>query len=483
MGEIDRLADVVDRVANEQPIYRTGTIKDLRAAAKALRALSAEPPAKEAITGAQVWDIIRERTFSYQETDTPRQAFDRTMATIEAICLHELPSADPRQIERRVGRQTAWWIPCGSGEVSSVYDRRKPTEQYERQRATDDAAFLASLAPLPTERPALQTGVWDCEVTIGIQPMIDLSKPTERTAGTCIAFPNCSESECTIPAVCSGQAQCAKPRATERAAQQEGDIPLSCQWPACSCNERKNCNAGPAVAALPQEDGPLLGEWHHGDGVLCSGSLRIARADFDTNPADAFKREVFDWMCATLNAAQTFPPLAAAPQEAAPKDAAIPCHGIWNDQQESRHWSCHACHATCPGDCPDKSAPQAPREAQAVALGDALHALSAIPRDPSKIENLHLGRIEEARQYIKDALSASPAPEGWVSVSERLPEPFVPVLVRCESYDASYQNGCDIALLIAPADAWVIGKQQEPAHNVTHWMPLPATPEPREPRK
>ena len=36
--------------------------------------------------------------------------------------------------------------------------------------------------------------------------------------------------------------------------------------------------------------------------MLCSGSLRIARADFDTNPPEAFQAEVFEWMVTTLNA-------------------------------------------------------------------------------------------------------------------------------------------------------------------------------------
>jgi hypothetical protein len=50
-------------------------------------------------------------------------------------------------------------------------------------------------------------------------------------------------------------------------------------------------------------DAPLSGDWHHGNGVLVCGTVRIAREDFDTNPAESFKTEMFDWMCETLNAA------------------------------------------------------------------------------------------------------------------------------------------------------------------------------------
>lgn len=46
---------------------------------------------------------------------------------------------------------------------------------------------------------------------------------------------------------------------------------------------------------------PLTGNWHHGNETLCCGTLMIAREDFDTNPNPSFKKEVFDWICNTLN--------------------------------------------------------------------------------------------------------------------------------------------------------------------------------------
>lgn len=46
---------------------------------------------------------------------------------------------------------------------------------------------------------------------------------------------------------------------------------------------------------------PLRGEWRHSNGIICCGSLRIAVADFDTQPSPEFVTEVFDWICKTMN--------------------------------------------------------------------------------------------------------------------------------------------------------------------------------------
>lgn len=46
---------------------------------------------------------------------------------------------------------------------------------------------------------------------------------------------------------------------------------------------------------------PLTGEWHHGAGFLCCGTIRVAKGDFDTMPSDEFKAEMFDWICYALN--------------------------------------------------------------------------------------------------------------------------------------------------------------------------------------
>lgn len=47
---------------------------------------------------------------------------------------------------------------------------------------------------------------------------------------------------------------------------------------------------------------PLTGRWHHGNGVLVCGTVRVARADFDTNPSAAFEDEMLGWMCRVMNA-------------------------------------------------------------------------------------------------------------------------------------------------------------------------------------
>lgn len=63
-----------------------------------------------------------------------------------------------------------------------------------------------------------------------------------------------------------------------------------------------------ALAQVPEQvagdsgEPPLLGRWHHGEGHLVSGSIRIARWDCDTNPPDEFRDEVLEWVCNTLNA-------------------------------------------------------------------------------------------------------------------------------------------------------------------------------------
>lgn len=56
--------------------------------------------------------------------------------------------------------------------------------------------------------------------------------------------------------------------------------------------------------ALPHRarDPLLSGTWHHGNGVLVCGTLRIARVDFDTSPAPEVAAEILDWVCGTLNA-------------------------------------------------------------------------------------------------------------------------------------------------------------------------------------
>lgn len=48
---------------------------------------------------------------------------------------------------------------------------------------------------------------------------------------------------------------------------------------------------------------PLTGRWHHGNGNLVCGTIRIAVEDIDTLPSEQVKTELFDWICHTLNEA------------------------------------------------------------------------------------------------------------------------------------------------------------------------------------
>lgn len=49
---------------------------------------------------------------------------------------------------------------------------------------------------------------------------------------------------------------------------------------------------------------PLSGKWRYNNGYLCCGTLRIFRADFDTNPSQEFIDELTGWMVAILNRGQ-----------------------------------------------------------------------------------------------------------------------------------------------------------------------------------
>lgn len=48
---------------------------------------------------------------------------------------------------------------------------------------------------------------------------------------------------------------------------------------------------------------PLSGMWHHGNHAVVCGTVRVFRADFDTNPSAWTINDVLTWVCSTLNAA------------------------------------------------------------------------------------------------------------------------------------------------------------------------------------
>ena len=49
--------------------------------------------------------------------------------------------------------------------------------------------------------------------------------------------------------------------------------------------------------AQPAPDASKWGPFRHNNGVICCGTLRIARADFDTNPSPEVQKEILDALC------------------------------------------------------------------------------------------------------------------------------------------------------------------------------------------
>lgn len=52
------------------------------------------------------------------------------------------------------------------------------------------------------------------------------------------------------------------------------------------------------ILTIPQ----ILGfDFHHDNGVLVCGTVRIAREDFDSGPSEEFRKTFWDWICRTMN--------------------------------------------------------------------------------------------------------------------------------------------------------------------------------------
>jgi hypothetical protein len=62
--------------------------------------------------------------------------------------------------------------------------------------------------------------------------------------------------------------------------------------------------ADPPLADAACSAPVLRGEWRHSHGMIFCGTLRIAKADFDTNPHPDFCARVFDDICRTMNETQ-----------------------------------------------------------------------------------------------------------------------------------------------------------------------------------
>lgn len=46
---------------------------------------------------------------------------------------------------------------------------------------------------------------------------------------------------------------------------------------------------------------PTHGNWHHGNGVVVCGTIRVFSVDFDTTPSEEVKTKWLDWVCDVLN--------------------------------------------------------------------------------------------------------------------------------------------------------------------------------------
>ena len=46
----------------------------------------------------------------------------------------------------------------------------------------------------------------------------------------------------------------------------------------------------------------LSGRWRHSQGLLCTGTARVARADFDSSPSEKVQANIFEQLCASVNA-------------------------------------------------------------------------------------------------------------------------------------------------------------------------------------
>ncbi|WP_307876119.1 DUF551 domain-containing protein [Escherichia coli] len=79
---------------------------------------------------------------------------------------------------------------------------------------------------------------------------------------------------------------------------------------------------------------------------------------------------------------------------------------------------------------------------------------------------------QNAQQNIPENIPGgnSPVtPDGWIQVSERMPEPYEYVLVT-DGFD-----GCEVMRVNADG-YWGPAKSLYPG-SITHWMPLPAAPQ------
>lgn len=91
-----------------------------------------------------------------------------------------------------------------------------------------------------------------------------------------------------------------------------------------------------APGADTREAAPLSGEWRHNAGYLCCGTLRIMRADWDTDAAPEFRQEVMDWLVGRLNA-PALAPVASPPALTALIEAAKAARDMMAEMPQPYH--------------------------------------------------------------------------------------------------------------------------------------------------
>lgn len=85
-----------------------------------------------------------------------------------------------------------------------------------------------------------------------------------------------------------------------------------------------------------------------------------------------------------------------------------------------------------------------------------------------EVARIALASLEAEPNF--DINGNSPAtPDGWIPVSERMPEPYEYVLVT-DGFD-----GCDV-MRVNTDGYWGPARSLYPG-SITHWMPLPAAPQ------
>ena len=100
-------------------------------------------------------------------------------------------------------------------------------------------------------------------------------------------------------------------------------------------------------------------------------------------------------------------------------------------------------------------------------IGDIDDLLIAHPS-----ENVSKMYLRKAADAIKQLISHGVTVQEWISVKDRLPEPWKQVLIY------SRHDFCEVALYIGIPGKWRVTWNHDmlDADSVTHWMPLPEMP-------